>query len=137
LAGVAFINKSPGIKAGVSIKMADTISFASNTSRGWSVLSSYLHQDTPDSVEFELILVQNKSITWATEQFIGTITNKAFLPKKIQKVSYDLYRGNTWSVTIATDGVCYLNQVKGEVLKTSSLPGSPFVLPVKVRYKNN
>ena len=115
---------------------ADTSAFAPNTAKGWSILSTYLNQDTPDSVELELILRQDNSLTWATEQFIGTITNQDFFPKRIQKLSYDLYRNNSWSVTITSDGLCYLNQLKGEVLKISSLPGNPFVLPVKVRYKN-
>jgi hypothetical protein len=138
IAVFAFKSKHEGLtKNKVDSKMADTTSFLPNTAKGWTILSSYLKQHTPDSVEFELILKQDNSITWATEQFIGTITNKDLLPKKIQKLSYDLYKDNTWSVRITTDGLCYLNQAKGEVLKTSTLPGSPFVLPVKVRYKNN
>jgi len=134
----AFRFKPAGLaEKSTNIKIADTTSFKPNTVKGWGTLSSYLNQDTPDSVEFELILKQNNSITWATEQFIGTITNKSFLPKKNQKLSYDLFKNNTWSVLVTADGLCYLNQLKGEVLKTSTLPGSPFVFPVKVRYKNN
>jgi len=132
-----FISKPNVIKNGTISPMADTSSFTPNAKKGWGTLSSYLNQVSPDSVEFGLILKQSGSVTWGTEQFVGTITNKNFLPKKIQKVSYDLYRNNTWSVTISSDGLCYISQLRGDVLKTSTLPGSPFVLPVKVRYKNN
>src|SRR5438874_10225556 len=78
----------------------DTTAFAPNKSGGWDIFSSYLNQDTPDTVEFDLCLKQKSLIVWSTEQPIGTITNKAFIPKKNQQVHYDLFANNTWSVRV-------------------------------------
>jgi len=133
-----FSFESVGItEKNTKIKFADTTSFTPNTTEGWNILSSYLNQETPDSVEFELILLQNNSINWSAEQFIGKITNQTFIPRKIQKLTYDLFINNTWSVRVNTNGQCFLKQVNGATLGVSSLSGSPYVFPVKVRFKNN
>ena len=114
----------------------DTISFAPNTAGGWSILSSYLNQDTPDSVQFEIILKRSR-IDGKTDQLIGTITNPIFIPAKNQKADYYLLGDNVWDVRITKDGECYLKQNRGSSLKPSSLAGNPDVIPINVRYKNN
>jgi|ERR1051326_3217294 hypothetical protein len=119
------------------VHTGDTTSFVPNKSGGWDIISSYLNQDTPDSVEFDLILVHGNTVSFGNDQLIGAIYNKAFLPKTDQNVQYDLYRNNNWSVRINANGQCYLKQSGGDALKPSSLVGNPYVLPVKVRYKNN
>jgi hypothetical protein len=74
--------------------LGDTTSFTPNINAGWNILSVYINQDTPDSVEFELILKQaTGSIKGSKEQLIGTITNKLFLPQKDQKIGYSLLPG--------------------------------------------
>ena len=116
----------------------DTLSFAPNTAGGWTILSYYLHQDTPDSVQFELILEQTGSrIQGSQEKLVGTIANPLFLPQKDQKIDYSLLPGNTWYLLIKKSGDCYLAQVKGSGIEKSNLPGNPDVIPIKVRYKNN
>ena len=116
----------------------DTTSFQPNTSEGWSTLSVYINQDTPDSVEFELILeAPAGKIKGPQEQYIGTITNNLFLPKKNQNSSYVLLPGNTWTLIVNKNGQCYLAQEVGSGVKQSNLPGNPDVLPIKVRYKIN
>jgi hypothetical protein len=116
----------------------DTASFTPNTNGGWSILSVYLNQDTPDSVEFELILKQATGhIKGSNEQLVGTITNKLFLPHKDQKVGYSLLPGNTWYLIIKESGQCYLAQVQGSGIEKSNMPGNPDIFPIKVRYKNN
>lgn len=138
LIAMAFrVEKSPGSFIRSSISAGDTSSFIPNKGSGWDIISSYLNQDTPDSVDLELILRHNSSVTWSTDQFIGTITNKTFIPSSDQKSNYDLYRGNTWTIRVTASGQCFLSQLTGEFLKVSSLSGSPYVVPVKVRYKNN
>jgi hypothetical protein len=119
------------------IETADTTSFIPNTNGGWNTLSVYLNQDTPDSVRFELILTQTTSITWSTEQFIGTISSNNYLPKKKQQAAYAVFMNNNWSMRIEKNGECFLKQVNGQSLGVSSLPGNPFVIPVKVKYKSN
>jgi len=116
----------------------DSTSFQPNTSEGWSTLSVYLNQDTPDSIEFELILeAPSGKIKGPQEQYIGTITNNLFLPKKNQNSSYVLLPGNTWTLIVNKNGQCYLVQEVGSGVKQSNLPGNPDVLPIKVRYKIN
>lgn len=118
-------------------EVGDTISFAPNTGSGWDILSSYLNQDTPDSVQFELILKSTGRIDGKTDQLIGTITNKNFLPAKNQQVDYYLLQDNVWNIRITTKGECYLKQDRGSALKPSTLAGNPDVIPIKIRYKNN
>ena len=120
-----------------NVQQEDTTSFTPNSATGWSALSVYLNQDTPDSVFLGVILKQNSSMSWSAEQLIGTITNQEFIPTKIQRLSYDLFKDNTWTIRITDEGQCYLSQTKGETLRTSNLPGNPFVVPIKVRYRNN
>lgn len=116
----------------------DTSSFTANVNGGWSVLSSYLNQDTPDSVEFELILVQtNSRIQGSQERLVGTITKRSFLPQKNQKIDYMLLPGDTWYLSIKKNGECYLAQTNGLGIQPSNLSGNPDVIPIKVRYKNN
>lgn len=116
----------------------DTTSFTPNSNGGWNILSRYINQDTPDSVEFELILLQSTGgIKGSQEQFVGTITNKLFLPQKDQKIAYSLLPGNTWYLLVKKNGQCYLAQVQGSGIQKSNLPGNPDILPIKVRYKNN
>ena len=116
---------------------ADTVSFSPNTAGGWSILSSsYMNQDTPDSVRLEIILKRSR-IDGKTDQLIGTITNKSFIPAKNQKVDYYLLGDNVWDIRITKDGECYLKQNRGSSLKPSTLAGNPDVIPVNIRYKNN
>src|SRR4051812_15161655 len=62
----------------------DTVSFRPNRTGGWGPYTVYLNQDTQDSVEFELILKQYNRVKWKNKQFIGTITNTAYIPKNTQ-----------------------------------------------------
>ena len=111
----------------------DTTSFAPNIADGWSILSSYLNQSTPDSVQFELLLKQTNSIDWYSEQFIGTITNSTFTPQQSQQdLDFYLMFNNTWKVRILPNGKCFFKLKNGP-----PPPGNPIVLPFKVRYKNN
>ncbi len=105
--------------------------FTPNTSDGFTVASSYLHQDTPDSVEFELILYHNSNLDWASEQWIGTIDG-SYIPVNEQQVIYYLLPNDSWNLRIATDGKCYLSLTRGVVP-----PGNPVILPVKIKYKND
>lgn len=126
------------IKHIVQVSTVDSVSFNPNIADGWTILSYYLHQDTPDSVQFELILEQTGSrIQGSQEKLVGTITNPLFLPQKDQKIDYSLLPGNTWYLLIKKSGDCYLAQVKGSGIEKSNLPGNPDVIPIKVRYKNN
>jgi hypothetical protein len=115
----------------------DTASFKANLQRGWTIISSYLSQETPDSVEFEMILNQSSKKDWHAEQLIGTITNSLFLPKQNQKLTYNLLIDNQWELVITINGDCYLHKTQGPSLVASSLDGNTFVLPIKVRYKNS
>ena len=124
-------------KMDVALSSGDTTSFTPNSNGGWKILSVYINQDTPDSVQFELILQQTGRIQGRQEQLVGTITNKLFLPQKNQKIGYSLLPGNTWYLLIKKNGDCYLAQVNGSGIKKSDLPGNPDVIPIKVRYKNN
>src|SRR5687768_6288087 len=85
-------------------EVGDTLSFAPNKGSGWDILSSYLNQDTPDSVQFELILQRTGRIDGKTDQLIGTITNKKFLPLKNQQADYYLLLDNVWKIRITTKG---------------------------------
>ena len=117
----------------------DTSSFTANTSGGWSILSSYLNQDTPDSVELEMILLLNQTkgkMGGKTEQYIGTINNKKFQPKQSQKSVYTLLPGNVWYIVVKQDGKCFLAQTMGSGVKASTLAGRPDIIPIKVRFKN-
>ena len=116
---------------------ADTSSFAPNTTENWGIVSSYLNQDTPDSVEFELILKKNTFTNWSAEHYIGSITNSQFIPARSQTVTYNLLSDNQWNLRVDTVGKCYLYQVNGGSLLASSLPGNPYVLPIRIRFKNN
>src|SRR5688572_23044214 len=80
--------------------------FIPNTNSGWNTLSIYLNQATPDSVTFELILTQPTSVSWIAEQFIGTINNQNFRPKKTQIVGSTLFMNNNWSMRIEKTGEC-------------------------------
>ena len=117
--------------------IGDTLSFQPNITGGWSKLSCYLNQDSEDTVEFELILKQTNLLNWTTEQFIGTITDTSFLPTTNQELTYNLLIGDRWSLLVTISGQCYLTRQSGLPLKPSSLQGSPYVLPIRVRYKNN
>ena len=111
----------------------DTTSFAPNSVDGWSILSCYINQNSPDSVQFELLLKQTNSIDWYSEQFIGTITNAAFTPQQSQQnLDFYLMFNNTWKVRILPNGKCFFKLKDG-----LPPPGIPIVLPFKVRYKNN
>lgn len=111
-------------------------SFAPNTNGGWNVLFSYIHEETPGNIEFELILKQATSrIGGRNEKLVGTITDPSFLPKKNQKISYTLLPGNAWYLVIKKNGDCYLAQVKGSGIMPSNLAGNPDVIPLKVKYK--
>lgn len=112
----------------------DTASFSANAAGNWSLLSSYLDQESADSVDLELILQQSSAVNWRSEQLIGTITNTSFLPAKSQRLTYYLLVDNEWSIRITTSGQCFLSQLKGAPLPVSSLPDSPFILPIKLRY---
>lgn len=118
------------------LEFGDTLSFSPYKAGGWSIISSYLNQDTPDSVQFELILKRTGRIDGKTDQFIGTITNKNFLPVKDQRQIYYLLHDNVWNIRVTTKGECYLKQERGSALKASHLPGNPDVIPIKIRYKN-
>ena len=112
--------------------VSDTTSFEPNRAEGWWTLSVYLNQETPDSVDFELILEQRNKIQWTDEQFIGTITNANFIPKTSQQLTYKLLHNNLWEMKIDTTGNCFFNLTNGY-----APPGdSVFVVPVKVRYRN-
>jgi hypothetical protein len=118
----------------------DTSSLATDKSNGWSRLSCYLNQDTPDSVDFEFILILDQTkgrMGGSSEKLIGTISNSNFRPQKDQKITYSLLPDNTWYIIIKTDGRCLLAQTKGSGVKQSALPGTPDLIPVKVKYKNN
>ena len=111
--------------------MKDSGSFIPNTAGGWNVYSSYLHQDTPDSVDFELILKHDFNIDWTSEKWIGTITDANFIPKKQQIVTYNLLPGNTWRIHIKMDGTVFFQTIHGTVP-----PGHLFIIPIKIMYKN-
>ena len=115
--------------------LRDTSSFHANTGAGWSLLSCYLNQGA-DSVELELILKQDNAINWRTEHLIGTIIKSSLIPKRIQKLTYNLLLDNQWSFRITTSGQCFLSQLRGSPLAPSLLADSPFVLPIKIRYEN-
>lgn len=115
----------------------DTLSFLPNTNTGWGAISSYMKQVTPDSVVLEVILTRRGGDNWKSDHLIGTIINSDFIPKKAQKLFYNLLADNNWSVRITANGQCFINQLKGGGIKKSSLSDSAFVLPLKVKYKNN
>jgi hypothetical protein len=116
----------------------DTTSFAPNIAGGWGVLaSSYLNQDTPDSVSLWIILKRNGRIDKINDHLIGTITNPAFRPAKNQMVDYYLLHDNVWFIRITKDGECYLKQDRGQSLKPSKLAGNPDIIPINIRYKSN
>ncbi len=110
----------------------DSVPLSPNAKKGWTIFSYYLHQETSDSVEFELILKHNNDINWANEQWIGTITSSSYIPVKEQFLTYYLLPGNSWNMHIKTDGKCYFNFIKG-----SLPPGDSIIIPIKVKYKNN
>lgn len=110
----------------------DSVLFTPNTAGGWDVYSSYLNQDTSDSVDFELILKHDFNIDWTNEKWIGTITDANFIPKKQQIVTYYLLPGNTWKIHIKKDGTVFFQTIHGSVP-----PGNLFIIPIKIRYKNN
>jgi hypothetical protein len=108
------------------------VSFTPNTAGGFSVLSSYINQRTPDSVQFELLLKQINAVNWHSEQLIGTITDAAFLPREQQTVTFYLLFNNKWRVRVLPNGNCFFR------LRDGAPPaGNPVILPFKVRYKNN
>lgn len=110
----------------------DSVLFNPNIAGGWNVYSSYLHQDTPDSVDFELILKHDFNIDWTDEKWIGTITDTNFIPKKQQIITYYLLPENTWKIHIKKDGTVFFQTIHG------SIPlGNLFIIPIKIRYKNN
>lgn len=136
-AEASFIPGVLSVKKNLKVS-GDTTTFQPNTNDGWGILSVYINQDTSDSVEFELILeAPAGKIKGPQEQFIGTITNSLFLPKKNQVAGYVLLPGNTWNLIINKNGQCYLAQELGSGVKQSNLPANPDVLPIKVRYKLN
>jgi len=112
----------------------DTTSFMPNAGSGWSIIASYIVQVGPDSVQLELLLKRTTRIGKA-DNLIGTITNTNFYPAKNQRLDYYLLGDNVWIIRINTNGECYLKQDRGSDLKPSSLPGSPDVIPIKVRFK--
>ncbi len=112
---------------------ADTTSFASNTGGGWSILSCYFNQSTPDSMQFELLLKQNNALDFRVEQFIGTISNAAFRPVQAQNnLLFNLLFNSRWRVRVLPNGRCFLRLTQGIMP-----PGSPVFFPLKVKYKKN
>jgi len=114
------------------VNNGDSVSFTPNTADGWDVFSSYLHQDTPDSVDFELILKHDQNIDWKNERLIGTITDPNFIPANQQIITYYLLPGNTWTIHIKKDGTVFFQTIHG-----FTPPDNLFIIPIKVRYKNN
>lgn len=117
--------------------LSDTAAFTANLPGGWTLISGYLNQDTPDSVEFELTLRQSENINWHVKQYIGTIANPAYLPKDSLQVTYNLLSNSQWRIGINAAGQCFLQQLSGPALPASSLPGNPYILPVRLRYRND
>ena len=114
----------------------DTNAFAPNTAGGWGIFSSYLNQDTRDSVRLEIILKRTGRIDGKTDQQIGSITNPAFIPVKNQKWTTTYYVTMSGKFRITKDGECYLKQDRGTALRPSSLPGID-AIPINIRYKIN
>jgi len=109
---------------------ADTVYFEPNTFSGWTTYSYYLHENTSDSIEFELILKHDPDIQyWTNEQLIGTIKG-FYVPQKEQNLNYYLLINNRWHLRIAKDGKCYLKVITGD-----APAGSTVVIPIKVKYK--
>ena len=111
--------------------IVDTSSFTPNQQSGWSTISSYLNLDTPDSLQFELIVKHNNNIDWNTEQLIGQITND-FKPANSQQVSYHLLSNSIWNIRIEQNGQCFLKLTQG-----IAPADDPAIVPITVRYKKN
>jgi hypothetical protein len=120
------------LSRGIDEAMGDTTSFTPNQQQGWAISSSYLNQDTPDSIEFELLVRHDNNIAWDQEQIIGAITNSIFKPVNNQIITYQLLSNNLWNVKIEPSGQCYLKLIQG-----SAPPDNPAIFPIRIRYKNN
>jgi len=115
------INNQPGT--------SDT-SFSANAEAGWMALSSYLHLDSADSVDFEVILNHTaEMVDWNSEQLIGTITDTAFLPVNDVLVEYQLLPENVWNVRITAEGKTYIKIVTG-----AGPSENPAIIPFKIRF---
>lgn len=110
----------------------DSAVFEPNASSGWTIYSYYFHKDTPDSVDFEIIVKHAPDIQyWTNEQYIGTIKG-SFIPATEQVLRYYLLLNNRWNLRITKDGKCYLNVVTGHVPA-----GNTVVIPIKIKYKTD
>src|SRR5207302_6536630 len=90
------------------VPTGDTAAFKANQQAGWSLYSSYLNRDTPDSVEFEFIIQHTDNIDWNSEQFIGVIIKNDFKPVTSQQLRYQLLLDNLWAVRIEPNGQVFL-----------------------------
>lgn len=129
---LGFIQKSYAQRDdSMAMSKADTLRFFANTKEDWNLFNSYLTQATPDSVSFEVIIQQAKTINWKTEQYFGKIKDKKLLPVKEQNIVYHLLN-DSYAIRIEEEGKCYIKFLDG-------LPPSntPTVLPIKINYKND
>lgn len=105
-------------------------SFRANAEAGWTALSCYLHADSTDSVDFEVILNHTgEMVDWNAGQLTGAITGTAFLPDREISVEYQLLPENVWNVRITTEGKMYIKIVTG-----AGPSENPAIIPFKIRF---
>jgi hypothetical protein len=123
-----------------ALQPGDTASFVPDRAKGWDIISSYMVQATPDSVSIELLLVFSQEVNTAAginQQFIGTITNKNFIPKREQEIVYYLLPDDSWRIIVKTNGKCYLSQNKNSDTAYSRPIEEINAMPINIMFKNN
>jgi hypothetical protein len=117
------------IYADISQTVIDSNAFVPMQSDGWSVLQTYLHQES-DSVVFEVILSYNTTtaINWHSQILIGTV-DTSFRPVAPQVVQYH-EPSRRWIITFQTDGKCYLELQDGSMAE-----GSPVIIPIQTKFR--
>jgi hypothetical protein len=109
----------------------DTLPFVPDSTTGWHMYATYMNQDTPDSVRFEVILRHVALGGWKSDHYIGQISQSNFFPKKNQVSTYYLLR-DRWKIKVNKSGEVYIKLDSG-----SAPPGYPVVLPINTRFKNS
>ena len=125
-----FKNPDSNQMAKTGTTTTDTIPFVPDSTTGWRMYATYMNQDTPDSVRFEVILRHVALGGWKSDHYIGKISQSNFYPKTNQVSTYYLLR-DRWKIKVNKNGEVYIKLDSG-----SAPPGYPVVLPINTKFKN-